>query len=160
MSIKRVSLVAACALGLVVASGAGAAGTPKVFSFTSQHGILTWIPALGGSPADAVKQVGSTAALTMRIANASEQFGKPAGTTVGRILLDCRLLSVPSDGLCTGIVHVPNGYFLIGGNGPFTTGPRHYAITGGIGPYANARGEVTIATTAAQTSQIGVMLLP
>ena len=162
MSVKRLGVLAACVLGLAFALGtaqAGAAGPTKVMTFSAQHVLLTWVPVSGkGSPHDAVTTIGSSAVLTGRFYNLATQFGKAPGTAVGRILLDCRILNVPTDGLCAGIVHVPDGFFLIGGNGPFVPSPRHYAITGGAGPYANARGQVTITTTAQGKSMVKVSL--
>ena len=162
MSVKRSGMLIACVLSLVLSIGvvqASAAGSPRVMAFVSHHVLITWVPVGGkGSPADVVSTVGSSAVLTARFQNRTAQFGKAPGTAVGRILLDCRVLNVPTDGLCTGIVHVPDGYFLIGGTGPFVPSPRHYAITGGVGPYANARGQVTITTTSHGDSVIDVVV--
>ena len=164
MSVKRLGMLIACVLSLVLTIGlaqAGGAGSPRVMAFVSHHVLLTWVPPGGkGSSATAVRTIGSTAVLTARFSNRSAQFGKPPGTSVGRFLLDCTVLNVPADGLCTGIVHVPDGFFLIGGNGPFVQSPRRYAITGGVGPYANAQGQVTITTTSQGDSVIDVVVVP
>ena len=163
MSSTRLGTSAACVLTLAFAlgaAGAGAAGPAPVMQLIAPHVALTWVPVAGkGSPADAVSTIGSSAVFRAHVYNATTQFGKGPGTAVGRFLLDCRILNVPADGLCTGIVHLPNGYFLIGGNGPFVAQPvRHYAITGGVGPYSGARGELTISTTPQRGSLIQVKL--
>jgi hypothetical protein len=163
MSVKRMGLLTGCVLTLVFSIGAvqsGAAGSPRVLTFASHDVLVTWFGPQGkGSPAYAATKIGSTAILTARIYNRTTQFGKPPGTAIGRLLLDCSVLNIPADGLCTGIVHVPDGYFMIGGNGPFVTSPRRYAITGGVGPYANARGQLTITTTSARTSLLDVVVI-
>ena len=163
MSVKRFGMLAACVVSLVLVvgvAGAGAAGPTRDMKFVNHNVLLTWVPVGGkGSPADAASTIGSTAVLTGRVLNATAQFGKAPGTAVGRFLLDCRVLNVPADGLCSGIFHLPDGFFLFGGNGPFVpTQVRHYAITGGIGPYATAHGQVIITTTSKGTSLTEVKL--
>ena len=164
MTLTRVGTLAALTFAFVLATGAAAAGTagsPRIMAFSSSDVHLTLLPVGGkGSPADALSTIGSTMVLSGRLANRTTQFGKPTGTLVGRLLLDCTVLNVPADGNCTGIVHVPDGFFLIGGNGPFRSSPRLYAITGGIGPYAGAGGQVTILTTSTKGSRIDVVVLP
>ena len=59
------------------------------------------------------------------------------------------------------IVHVPDGYLTISGNGGFVDGRvDHYAITGGVGPYANDRGQVTINNGATHSARATVSLTP
>src|SRR5476651_1847774 len=110
MSIKRLGLLAVCALGLVFTTGAvqaGAAGPAKVMTFVDHHVMVTWISVDGkGSPAAAASTVGSTAVLTGRMSNGTAQFGKASGVDVGRFLLNCTILNIPADGLCTGIIHL------------------------------------------------------
>jgi hypothetical protein len=161
---KRFAVLGACVFGLAAATGAaqagsGAAGSPQTIALTGKNVLLTWIlPGGEKTSPNAAAEIGSTAALSARLYNRTSQFGKGTGMAVGRILLSCTVLRNPPDGNCTGIVHLPNGYFLIGGNGPFVPSPREYAITGGVGPYATARGEVTITTAANRTSVVDVKL--
>jgi len=66
------------------------------------------------------------------------------------VLVDCTILAVTSesiDGVCSGIIHVPDGYLTFGGNGAFTSKAKakHWSISGGVGPYANDRGEIASA---------------
>jgi hypothetical protein len=49
------------------------------------------------------------------------------------------------DGVCSAIAHVPNGYFTFGGDGLFAGAHvDHWAVTGGVGPYANDRGQIAV----------------
>jgi hypothetical protein len=87
--------------------------------------------------------VGEQAHLTGVVLNNIPQFGKAANAQVGRFLLECTIVTPAGDGMCNGIVHVPDGFFTIAGNGPFLdVSVRHYAVTGGIGPYAVAHGQM------------------
>ncbi len=94
--------------------------------------------------------------------NHGPQFGKPSGTAVGHVLIQCTVLSQSPtiDGVCSGIAHVPNGYFTFGGDGIFQNGakPNRWAITGGIGPYANARGQIVVVNHENGTSTSTVTL--
>jgi hypothetical protein len=146
MSAKRLgisALLSVVAIVLASATMAGAASNPTVLHFrvggAGEHAIGVNLNA--GSP-----PVGSEVAIIGALYNTTAQFGKPSGAAVGRILLDCTVLvSSPADGLCLGILHVPNGFLTFGGNGPFTTySVDHYGVTGGDGPYAFARGELTV----------------
>jgi hypothetical protein len=146
--VNRFVALAALVVGLSLAMSAGVAdggtaGSKRVLEFGEIHVRAT--PA--GLAADSTAApVGSTLAIKGLLVNNTPQFGKPRGAVVGRILLGCTVLSVPLDGICTGIVHVPDGFFTIAGNGPFTgTSLRYYAITGGVGAYANDRGELETA---------------
>ncbi len=156
MPVKRMGILAACVLSLVLTIGtvgATAAGPTKDMKFLAPHLTVQWVSA-GSNPssAAAAQTVGSTAILSGRLHNLTTEFGKGPGTAVGRFLLDCTLLTTwpaGGDGLCTGIMHLPDGFFLFGGNGPFVPGTpsRYYAITGGIGPYSTARGQVIVGTS-------------
>jgi len=162
MSIKRLAVLTGCFVSFVLASAGvvGATGSPRAIGLVTRHVLLTWTaPGGTGTIGEAKATIGSSAILTARLYNRTAQFGKASGTPVGRILLDCSVLTVPPDGNCTGIVHLPDGFFLIGGNGPFVPSPRLYAITGGVGPYVAARGEVKIVTSANGTSIIDVTVL-
>ena len=88
--------------------------------------------------------VGSATVYVGAVYNRAVQFGKPFDAPVGRILVNCvTLVAGPPDGICTGIAHVPNGFFTFAGDGAFT-GYRidHYGITGEDGPCVNTRGQI------------------
>jgi hypothetical protein len=164
MTMKRLpALVAAslCLLVVPVVASAGTAASPQSVALVAHGVLVTWLSPSGqGTIGEAKSTVGSRVILSARLYNRTAQFGKAPGVAVGRLLLDCTVLNIPADGNCTGIVHLPNGFFLIGGNGPFKPTPRLYAIVGGIGPYASARGEVETRTTSSGASLIDVKLLP
>jgi hypothetical protein len=147
MSVNRLGALAACALGLTMVMGvvqAGATGPKRVLEFSDTHVRITAVGFDANSTT--LPPVGSRELIKGLLVNNASQFGKPKGTVVGRILLDCTVLSEPLDGICTGIAHVPDGFFTFAGNGPFTGASlRYYAITGGVGSYANDRGELKTA---------------
>ena len=88
--------------------------------------------------------VGEEAHFAGLVFNNAAEFGKAANARVGRFLLDCTVSTEAGDGFCVGIVHVPDGFFVIAGNGPFVDASvRHYAVTGGVGAYSTSRGQMT-----------------
>jgi hypothetical protein len=145
MAVKRLGLFAACSLVVAMVMGvapSGAAGPTRIEKLHVNHVRLVHTGEVGGSESTTV---GSREAFTGVLYNDAAQFGSPVGRRIGRVLVDCAVLSPTPDGLCTGIAHVPDGFFVFAGNSPFTTSRvRHYAIIGGAGPYATARGQITI----------------
>ena len=147
MSRSLLTVTAALAVAsvmMVAASLAGAAGQGTTVLNFRIGGELETIVGDNLSPS-AAQPVGSHEVFIGALYNRGAQFGKPNDAPVGRMLLDCTtLVATPPDGVCTGIVHVPDGFFTITGNGAYT-GYKvdHYGISGGDGPYANARGELT-----------------
>jgi hypothetical protein len=102
--------------------------------------------------------------LTLRLRNVGTQFGRPKGTTVGRALMTCTVMLVDRtkgtyDGNCLGIAHVPDGFFTFEGNGGLG---KHrivyYAITGGVGAYADSRGQIKVVGHQDGSSASTVML--
>jgi hypothetical protein len=149
MSRERLGVLTACALGLVLMIGvvqASAQGSTQVLKFYNPPSQVTGVGFNLNS--NTPPPVGASIIITVRLQNIGSQFGKPSGATVGRVLLDCTFLSVNppnGDGICSGIAHVPNGYLTFGGNGGFTNARvDYYAITGGVGPYANDRGQIKV----------------
>ena len=93
--------------------------------------------------------VGSRFVITASLSNRRRLYGRPFGATVGRLLIECTVLTDAPDGLCDGIAHLPDGYFTISGSGPFGTAKvKRWAITGGVGPY-NGWGQMFVTTTSA-----------
>ena len=160
MSGRRFGALTACLLALVLmigTAGAGAASPTRTLKFLDIHIRYTAVGFAASSTA--TPPIGSTEVFTGLLENYNAQFGKPMGAHVGRIGLDCTVLSTAPDGLCTGIAHVPDGFFTFVGNGPFTnSNVRHYAITGGVAAYVEARGELTITTDSVGRSYAEVML--
>jgi hypothetical protein len=163
--VKRLTVVAGAALGIAFSLGtvaAGAAGAPTVLKFSNSPSSAVGIGFDANDP-NAVPPVGSSIAIQLKLRNAVAQFGKPVGAIVGRVLLQCTVLQENSaqdeDGVCSGIAHVPNGYFTFGGNGGFTNARVNYFdITGGVGPYANDRGEIKVTNNANGSSSATVTL--
>jgi len=87
----------------------------------------------------------------VQLRNVGSQFGKPSGAIVGRALLDCAVLAVnpPNiDALCNGVAHVPDGFITFSGNGLSNTKVAYYDVTGGVGAYANDRGQIKVVSLA------------
>lgn len=152
MSAKRLGVLTSCvfALGLMIGVvHAGAQGSTTVLKFQDSAGTFTGVGFDANNP-NAIPPVGSQFVLTTVLSNIGSQFAKPSGTKVGRALLDCTVLVVNTsaqtiDGVCSGIAHVPNGFFTFGGNGGFGNAEvNYYDITGGDGPYADDRGEIKV----------------
>ena len=144
MSAKRLAVLSSSTLAAALIFGAaqaGAAGSTTVLKF--RNGNQTAVGVGFNINSNAAPPIGSQYVVTITLLNAAPQFGKPTGARIGRVLLDCTILSVSTangDGICSGIAHVPDGYFTFGGSGSFGNG--YFAITGGVGPYAQARGEI------------------
>ena len=166
MYVKRLGVLTACVLGLVLMIGvvqAGAQGSPVVLRFTDSGSQASGVGFNANDP-NAIPPVGASYIITIHLKNAVAQFGKPAGAVVGRVLIDCTVLvvNVPViDGVCSAIAHVPNGYFTFGGSGAFNNSRVNYwDITGGVGPYANDRGEIKVVNNANGGSAATVTLYP
>ena len=167
MSGKRLGALTGCVLGLVLVVGvvgASAAGSPTVLRFHDASSTTSVI-GFNGNP-DVAPPVGAEFVIMNRLANVGSQFGKPSGTIVGRVLLECTVLvsDVPDnviDGICTGIAHVPNGFITFAGSGVFNNASVNYfAITGGVGPYANDRGQIRVVNSKSGASNATVTLTP
>jgi hypothetical protein len=152
-------------LGLLSVAGAGqagAAGGTTVLKFHNTTSDFTGIGFNANDP-NAVPPVGASFVITIKLKNIGTQFGKPSGTTVGRVLLDCNVLAVNSptnlDGICDGIAHVPNGFFTFEGTGGLSNAKiTRFAITGGVGPYASSRGQIKVVNNADGSSDATVTL--
>jgi hypothetical protein len=159
MSVSRMGVISACTLGLLLTTGAvqaGAGNRAHVLQFRLVHiQNQGWTGPYWNRHTNPPTPAppGEQAHITGIVLNNVEQFGQPANARVGRILLDCTVFTSAGDGLCVGIVHLPDGYFTIAGNGPFVDASvRYYAVTGGIGPYAIAHGQMkTIRATEVAT---------
>jgi len=161
--------VAGCTTAVMLSLGAGAAGASgpgTVFKFDDPPSVSTGTGGFNLN-SNAAPPIGAGVAISVRIVNAVSQFGKPAGTTVGHALLQCTILSDPDpqqddfDGYCSGIAHLPNGFLTFAGNGIFAdTSTQVYAITGGVGPYADARGQIVSSRGKDGRSNVTVELEP
>jgi len=77
--------------------------------------------------------------------NRGAQFGKPAGAQIGRAEGVCTLIAVSRkpQAQCLITAHVPDGQIVVAGEGDPGAKLTRYAVVGGLGAYANARGWVT-----------------
>lgn len=165
MFVKRLTLLTLLALALVLTIGliqAGAATPSRVLKFYDAPATQT---AVGfNENADTPPPVGASQIIKLVLENSGSQFGKASGAKVGRVLLDCTIMAVnPSaqmvDGNCNGIAHVPDGFFTFEGNGGLTGATvAHYAVTGGVGAYADARGQITVKNSSNGSSVATVTL--
>ena len=152
MSFTRIGTVSAGLIAGALAVGviqAGAQGSTRNLKFSNPPGTFTGVgfPTTG----NAVPPVGSRAIISVRLRNVGSQFGKPSGAIVGRALLDCTVLAVnpPNiDALCSGVAHVPDGFITFSGNGLGNTKVTYYDVTGGVGAYANDRGQIKVVSLA------------
>ena len=147
MFVRRLGALGGVFFAVVLAIGAvqaGAAGPTRVLKFNDPGGTDTGIGFDFNS--NVTPPVGSRFVIAVRLENEVAQFGKPIGATVGRALLDCSILAEPTpnelDGNCVGIAHVPDGFVTFDGWPFAANGKQHYAITGGVGPYARDRGQI------------------
>ena len=92
--------------------------------------------------------------------NRGRQFGKPAGAQIGRSEGVCTLIAVSRkpQAQCMFTAHLPDGQVIVAGAGDPGAKLTHYAVVGGLGAYANARGFVT-ATALSDTKSLIVMHL-
>ena len=149
MFAKRLAAFTILALGIVPVIGvvqASAAGSTQVLKFRSANQTYAGVGFNINDP-NAVPPVGSQFIIHLILKNGAPQFGMPTGAPVGRVLLDCTFLTSGgfngADGICSGIAHVPDGYITFDGNGGFSNANvNYYAITGGVGHYANDRGQI------------------
>jgi hypothetical protein len=162
---KRLGALCCIASVVVLAAGAlqaGATGSATVLRFADSPSAAVGIGFNANDP-NAIPPIGSSIDIQLRLRNATAQFGKAAGAIVGRVLLQCTVLAENSpndiDGICSGIAHVPNGFFTFGGNGGFSNARINYFdITGGVGPYADERGQITVVNHANGGSSATVTL--
>lgn len=165
--LRRLGVLCGVALGLILVTGAlqaGAAGSPTVLKFADSPSTAVGIGFNANDP-NAIPPIGSSIDIQLHLRNAAAQFGKPIGAIVGRVILQCTVLSENSpediDGICSGIAHVPNGFFTFGGNGGFSNlKVNYFDITGGVGPYADDRGEIVVVNHANGSSSATVTLEP
>ena len=166
MSVKGLGALTVGLVGLALATGAAQAGTgasTTVLKFFNPPGQTTGIGGFNLT-SNTPPPLGSSLVIRVRLENIGSQFGKPSGATVGRVLLQCTVLTDYAvtgtvDGICNGIAHVPNGFITFVGNGTFSNAQvNYYAVTGGVGPYANDRGQIRVVNNKDGSSNATVTL--
>lgn len=108
-----------------------------------------------------VPHVGSTMIFTDTIYNRAAQFGKKAGARVGSAEGVCTIVS-GSKAQCTITAHLPNGELVV--TGAMVVSEQQvshttYAVTGGAGAYAGARGSVSSRDLSQSKTAIDIHLL-
>jgi hypothetical protein len=151
-----VALAAVGAVAIVVAatgnaSGAAGSGTRTMTFLSIQQQFATVPPASKSAP----PQVGTRFIFRDVSYNRAAQFGKPAGALIGRAEGVCTLIALAAKpaAQCMITAHLPDGQVVIAAEGDPGAKVTKYAIVGGIGAYANARGFVT-ATALSETKSV------
>jgi len=88
--------------------------------------------------------VGTRLILTKALFNRGAQFGRPSGTRVGSAEIVCTVVS-KKWAQCSVTAHVPTGQIVAMGAMALTEnglGRNHFALVGGAGAFAGARGEI------------------
>ena len=132
------AVAAAAAAPLALAGNSGS----RTLQFLSiQQHFASVPPVSRQSP----PQVGIRFVFQDRAYNRSRQFGLPAGAPIGRAEGVCTLIAVTRkpEAQCLITAHVPDGQIVLAGEGDPGAKVTHYAVVGGLGAYANARGWVT-----------------
>jgi len=132
-------IVAAVAVPLALASN-GAASRTLEFVSVEQH--FSTVPQVSRQNPP---QAGVRFVFQDRAYNRGAQFGKPAGAPIGRAEGVCTLIAVTKkpQAQCLITAHVPDGQIVVAGEGNPGAKITRYAVVGGLGAYANARGSVT-----------------
>jgi hypothetical protein len=151
MSTGRLGALVVALLGVVLVVGAvqaGAAGPVRVLKFYNPPGQADGV-GFDFNSSNSAPPVGARLEIRVLLENVGSQYGKPSGAKVGRALLDCTVVTSFAetgtvDGLCQGIAHVPDGFLTFEGNGLGNAKVTFYAVTGGVGPYADERGSIRV----------------
>ena len=149
-------ILAAAALGataavLVLAGAGSASSTGRTLELVGVQQQFLAPPA---------PHIGDHVLFSSAIYNRGAAFGKAAGARVGRATGVC---TVTSDGKppavqCVFTAHVPDGQIVAMGEGDPGTDVNRWAIVGGIGAYATARGTLVITNVSETKSLVAVHL--
>jgi hypothetical protein len=150
------ALAAAAAVAVPLAL-AGPSGGSRTLEFVSVQQRFTSVPhASRKSP----PRVGLRFVFQDLNYNRREQFGRPAGAMIGRAEGVCTLIAVSRrpQAQCLITAHVPDGQIILAGEGDPGGKVSRYAIVGGLGAYANARGWITATTLSGTRTLIAAHL--
>jgi hypothetical protein len=140
--IRRIAIVAACAVASAATAAYAAGGTTKPSTETLKlSGPLT-----GGSLDDvapAGTSIGDVVTFTQDL--------KAGGKQVGRVAASCTRTQIGAkpESLCTGVYILRDGEIFIQGRDQEAVSGHPLGITGGSGRYAGVGGEVTVKHNAA-----------
>ena|SRR5579862_1320021 len=134
--------LAIAVLGLAAAgavSAAPRAAAPQTLSLVSVQKRFTTVPKISmASP----PRIGDRMIFNDVLYNRVAQFGKPAGARIGTADNLCTIVST-SALQCTLVAHVPAGALVATGSVNGNAHVTNFAITGGVGSYAGARGSAS-----------------
>jgi hypothetical protein len=124
------------ATGAASASNGVSGATLKLTSVQTQ---FSTVPPISKSAPPAV---GGRMIFEDVLYNRAPQFGKPAGARVGTASIVCTIVSKTSLA-CSINARVPDGQLVLAGSIAMGSHTNAYAITGGVGAYANATGSAS-----------------
>ena len=130
-------LVALAALLAAALATAGSAAPARTLHFRDKELAFTLDPQ--GPPT-----VGTRLILTKALFNRGAQFGKASGARVGSAEIVCTVVS-RKWAQCSVTAHVPTGQIVAFGAMTITENGlsrNHFALVGGAGAFAGARGEI------------------
>jgi hypothetical protein len=160
--LATIGILAAFTGGSASASAAGVRSQTLQFTSITKRMVFT-PPANRTTP----PQVGGRLIFEDVMYNRVRQFGKPSGARSGSAEGVCTFIHVGRPGTqgppriaaqCVITAHAPNGEVVVVGEGDPGGKVMHYAITGGVGAYANARGTVTSTTVNDEKTLVVVKL--
>ena len=143
-----VALVAAAALATT-----GSASPAQTLRFRDAQ--LTFALDPQGPPT-----VGTRLILTKALFNRGAQFGRPSGARVGSAEIICTVVS-KTRAQCAVTAHVPTGQIVAMGAMELTENGlsrNHFALVGGAGAFAGARGEIDSRDVSETSSLITIHL--
>jgi len=137
-----VAAAAAVGAAITVPLALGGSGGTRTLELVSVQQHFASVPAV---TRQAPPQVGVRFVFQDRAYNRNAQFGKPAGAPIGRAEGVCTLIAVTKkpQAQCLITAHVPDGQIVAAGEGDPGAKVTRYAVVGGLGAYAGARGWVT-----------------
>jgi hypothetical protein len=156
---KQLKVLVVGALALAICGSAAASSTSGAvqtlqFTSISTRTVMTPPPSKSSPP-----QVGGRLVFQDVMYNRGTQLGKPAGARIGRSEGVCTVIdNRKPEAQCLITAHVPNGEIVVVGEGDPGGKAMSYAITGGTGAYATARGTVTATTVNEQKTIVVVRL--
>jgi hypothetical protein len=154
--IAKVSIALAAAAAVAVPLALAGTGGGRTLELVSVEQQFAAVPRIEKS---APPQVGGRLMFRDLNYNRVPQFGKPAGALIGRSEGICTLIAPnPPQAQCLITAHAPDGQIVVAGEGDPGAKVTHYAILGGLGAYAGARGTVT-ATALSETKSLVVVHL-
>lgn len=138
---KQVATLAALAVAALAAVAGGSASTGVGGTTLKLADVQQSMAAVPPISDKTPPQVGGRLLFANALYNRAPQFGKPAGARIGRTEVTCTFVTMRA-AQCVVTAHVPDGELVAMGTIVPGQKVQHFAITGGAGAYAGARGTV------------------